>query len=99
MDKKRSKLRIALITILLIAAAIWLFFSFAPSKLRDAVIKEASTWPVVRKIVAMSVQDDYEKKVMDGEFDENQVEVNRYVAKKLTGYTNIALFGLDSRNA
>ncbi|MCI7099420.1 MAG: LCP family protein [Lachnospiraceae bacterium] len=99
MDKKRSKLRIVLITILLIAAAIWLFFSFAPSKLRDAVIKEASTWPVVRKIVAMSVQDDYEKKVMDGEFDENQVEVNRYVAKKLTGYTNIALFGLDSRNA
>lgn len=99
MDKKRSKLRIVLITILLIVAAIWLFFSFAPSKLRNAVIKEASTWPVVRKIVAMSVQDDYEKKVMDDEFDKNQVEVNRHVAKKLTGYTNIALFGLDSRNA
>ncbi|MGN0293608.1 MAG: LCP family protein [Lachnospiraceae bacterium] len=99
MDKKRSKLKIALTAILLIVAAIWLFFSFAPSKYKNAVIKEVSTWPIVRKIVGMTVQDDYEKKVMDESFDANQVEVNQHVAKKLTGYTNIALFGLDSRNA
>ena len=99
MDKKRSKLKIVLIVILLIVAVIWLFFSFAPSKYKNAVIKEISTWPIVRKIVGMTVQDDYEKKVMDESFDSNQVDMNQYVAKKLTGYTNIALFGLDSRDA
>lgn len=98
MEKKRSKLRIALNVIVLIVIAIWLFFNFAPSKYRNAVIKEVSTWPIVRKIVGMTVQDDYEKKVMDESFDADQVEVNQHVAKKLTGYTNIALFGLDSRD-
>ncbi|MDD7389575.1 MAG: LCP family protein [Lachnospiraceae bacterium] len=98
MDKKKNKARIVLLVVLAVLAAVWLFFSFAPSKYKSAVIKEVSTWPFVRKIVGMSVQDDYEKKVMDESFDANQVEVNQHVAKKLTGYTNIALFGLDSRD-
>lgn len=98
MDKKRSKLKIVLIVILAAVAGIWAFFSFADPVYKNAVLKEVSTWPIVRKIVALTVQDDYEKKIMDGKFNEDNVGVNEYVAKKLTGYTNIALFGLDSRD-
>lgn len=98
MDKKRSKLKIVLIVILVLILGIALFFEFADAKYKNAVIKEVSGWPVVRKLVGMSVQDDYEKNVMDKGFDENNVGVKQEVAKKLTGYTNIALFGLDSRH-
>lgn len=98
MDKKRSKLKAALVVILIIAVGVWMFFQFADPAYKNAVIKEVSTWPVVRKIVGMTVQDDYEKKIMDNTFDENNVGVDEHVAKKLTGYTNIALFGLDSRD-
>lgn len=98
MDKKRSKLKIVLIVILLIILGIALFFKFADEKYKNAVIKEISTWPVVRTLVGMTVQEDYDKNVMDTSFDENNVGVKEEVAKKLTGYTNIALFGLDSRH-
>lgn len=98
MDKKRSKLKIVLIVILAAVAGIWAFFRFADPVYKNAVIKEVSTWPIARKIVALTVQDDYEKKIMDDKFNEDNVGVNQYVAKKLTGYTNIALFGLDSRD-
>ncbi len=98
MDKKRSKLKITLIFILIILVGSWMFFRFADSRYKNAVIKEVSSWPLVRKIVGMTIQDDYEKKVMDDQFDEKNVGVNEHVAKMLTGYTNIALFGLDSRD-
>lgn len=98
MDKKRSKFKIVLIVILFLILGTALFFEFADAKYKNAVIKEVSTWPVVRTLVGMTVKDDYEQNVMDTAFDENNVGVNREVAKKLTGYTNIALFGLDSRH-
>lgn len=99
MDKKVSKVRIVLIAVLVILAGSWMFFRFADPVYKNAVIKEVSTWPVVRKIIAMTVQDDYEKSIMDDKFDEDNVSVDEHVAKKLTGYTNIALFGLDSRDS
>lgn len=98
MDKKKSKLKWVLLVVVVLIAGIFLFFKFGDPKYKNALIKEASTWPIVRKLVGMNVQDDYEKNVQDTGFDDSNVGVKEHVARKLTGYTNIALIGLDSRN-
>lgn len=67
-------------------------------EIRNNLIKELSGCSLVRNVLLKSERSDYDKNVKDKDYDENNVEINKKVRRKLTGYTNIALFGLDSRN-
>lgn len=66
--------------------------------MRNGLIKELSGCSLVRNILLSSEKSDYDDNVKDKDFDEEKVDINENVKKKLTGYTNIALFGLDARD-
>ncbi len=65
-------------------------------EIRNGLVKTLSGWSWVRNILLSSEQKDYDKNVKDSDFDESKIDVNENV-RKLTGYTNIALFGIDAR--
>ena len=92
----KKLIRNVLLVLLVLILGFFLLFKFC-SPFRNTVIKEASRWQFVRDLVGKEVEDDYENKMVDGNFDSLNHTVNDGVASKLTGYTNIALFGIDSR--
>lgn len=67
-------------------------------EIRNNLIKELSGCSLVRNVLLTSEREDFDENVKDKEFDEEKVEINKEVRRKLTGYTNVALFGLDARN-
>lgn len=85
--------------ILIVILACLLFWQFGPKSAKNAILKEVSSWPFVRQWIADNFGDDI-KGVQDENFNESNIEINEEVYEKLnlTGYTNIALFGIDSRN-
>lgn len=106
--KKRKKIKIALLvmeTILIILALITggagIYYVTASDakkiEIRNNLIKELSGCSVVRNILLSTEQKEYDENVKDSDFDEGDIDVNKGIKKKLTGYTNIALFGLDAR--
>lgn len=106
--KNRKKFKIAILTIEIIVVIIALIIGgfgvyyavqddAGKIKLRNNLIKELSGCSVVRNILLASEKDDYKKNVQDTDYDESKIKVDKEVKKKLHGYTNIALFGLDSR--
>ena len=92
----KKLIRNVLLVLLVLILGFFLLFKFC-TPFRNTVIKEASRWRFVRDLVGKEVEDDYENKMVDGNFDSINHTVNDGVAGKLTGYTNIALFGIDSR--
>lgn len=93
--KNVSVFFIVVFTVLLYAL---LFWKFGPQNLKNELIKALSRQQVVRNIVAEEIKDDYEEKVQDQDFNKEEIIVNEDVEKKLTGYQNIALFGIDARD-
>lgn len=104
---KRKRLKITLLiiemvfTILaLVVGGLGAYYTTASDarkiEIRNNLVKTLSGWSWVRNILLSSEQEDYDKNVKDSDFDESKIVVNENV-KKLTGYTNIALFGIDAR--
>lgn len=90
-----------LIVLALIVGGIGVYYTTASDErkiqIRNNLIKELSGCSMVRNILLSSEQKDYDENVKDSDYDEDKVDVNEGVKKKLTGYTNIALFGIDAR--
>lgn len=86
---------LSFVVILLIAAL--LFWKFGSQNLKNDLLKVLLRQQVVRNIVAEEVKDEFEK-VQDKDFNEDDIIVNEEVGKKLTGYQNIVLFGIDARD-
>lgn len=84
------------IVVLLLAAL--LFWKFGSQEMKSDLLKALSRQQIVRDIVAEEVKDDYEEKVQDREFDKENIIINEEVEKKLIGYQNIVLFGIDARD-
>lgn len=83
--------------VLAVLLAFLVLFKFSDT-FKNTLIKEASKLEIVRNMVGEKLGDDFEEKLKDKNFDEGNVAIDEKVAAKLTGYTNIALFGLDSRH-
>lgn len=90
-----------LIVLALIVGGIGVYYTTASDErkiaIRNNIIKELSGCSLVRNILLSSEKEDYDDNVKDSDYDEDKVDVNEGVKKRLTGYTNIALFGLDAR--
>lgn len=105
--KKNTKIALLVIeTILIIVALIvggfGIYYTTASDEtkihMRNGLIKELSGCSIVRNIFLSSEHEEYDEKVKDDDFNEENVDINEGVKNKLTGYTNIALFGLDARD-
>lgn len=100
--KKKKALKVTLVILIILVALICgavLFWFFAPSDMKKDVLKALTKQSVVRDVIATQVEDDYENNVQDEDFDKENVAVNEDVSKQLTGYQNIAIFGIDSRDS
>lgn len=85
-------------TVVLAVVLVFLMLFKFSDTFKNTLIKEASKLQIVRNVVEEKLGSDYDEKMQDANFNESDVVVNEKVAEKLTGYTNIALFGLDSRH-
>lgn len=94
----RSILLKILTWILILILACFAFWKLAPDSARNAILKEVSRWPFVRQLIENYMGADF-KGIQDENFNESDILINEEVYEKLnlTGYTNIALFGIDSR--
>lgn len=104
--KKKMKVTLLVIETILIVLAliiggIGVYYTTASDErkiaIRNNIIKELSGCSLVRNILLSSEKEDYDENVKDSDYDEDKVDVNEGIKKRLTGYTNIALFGLDAR--
>lgn len=106
--KNRKKLKIAILGVEIVVVILALIIGgfgvyYAASddagkiRIRNNLIKELSGCSFVRNVLLAGEKGDYDKNVKDKDYDESKIKVNKEVKKKLHGYTNIALFGLDSR--
>lgn len=87
-----------LIFVFVLLTSALLFWEFGPQNLKNDLLKALSRQQIVRNIVAEEVKDDFEEKVQDKDFNKDDIIVNEEVEKKLTGYQNIVLFGIDARD-
>lgn len=81
---------------------IWYSMKNAEEKadFKKDMLAEVTRCSVGRSLISCSTKDLYEEKVMDKDFDKEKVQENEGLdEKKKEGYTNIALFGIDSRGA
>lgn len=99
--KKNSKIKkvviviVAVVFVLALAAVI--VWKTVPNATKKEWLKSLTKSQVVRDIAASEVKDAYTEKVQDTTFNEDEVVVSEEALKKLTGYTNILLFGIDAR--
>ena len=89
-----------LIVLLILILGLVAFWKTADSDTKGSIIKYLSKISWVRSLVESQVGEDYEGKIKDQDFNENDVQINEEVYTKLdlTGYTNLVLFGLDTRH-
>lgn len=99
MKKNKKILKTAGIVLAVLVISLFGFWKLAPTSLKLEVVKTLSTKQVVRDAIENRVGDNYEEKVHDTEFNEEEVVVPEEAAKKLTGYKNIVLFGVDARGS
>ena len=62
------------------------------------MIKKLSEKKVVRTIVAGGVKDDFQEKIQDNDFKEEEIVVNEEVETKITGFRNFVILGIDARD-
>lgn len=100
--KKRIKILSIIFTILSIIVAllviVLILWEFGSAEFKTNVIKFLSKQQIARDIIALEVKDNYENSIQDIEFDSQNIVVNETVEKELSGYRNIVLLGIDSRN-
>ena len=85
-----------LVSLCLLAVLAW---KVMPREARMSLIKMLSRSQVVRDVAGAGVKETYNDKVRDERFEEESIAVTEEAEKKLTGYTNILLFGIDSRDS
>lgn len=106
--KNRKKLKVTLlvvevflIVISLVVGGTGIYYTTASAakkiQIRNDLVKSLSKWSITRDWFLASEKKDYEKNVKDENYKQDDIKVDKVVKKKLTGYTNIALFGIDAR--
>lgn len=95
--RKRQLIRRFILAILLLLIGSFTFLVFSPGSFKLNLIKELSKYKIVRYLIKTQVGDAYEENIYDKEFEDADLSIDEEVEKKLSGFTNIALFGLDSR--
>ena len=99
MKKNKKILKTVCIVLAGLLVFAFIFWKLAPSSFKLKIVKFLSTKQVVRDVIEDRVGDNYEEKVRDTEFKEEEIVVPEEAAKKLTGYKNIVLFGVDARGS
>lgn len=98
MHKKGHKvLKILFLVVFMMVVFAICFWFFAPSSAKKALIKALSKSEIIRDIVADQVEEDFQNNVQDTDFKPEEIIVPEEVEKKLTGYKNVVLFGIDAR--
>ncbi len=98
--KRKKKKKIVLCIIIAIAAAFAAFvliITFVPG-MKMKFAKAVASTDLGKSFIKSKIQDSYEANVWDKDFDESAVEINDGLSIS-SNYTNIALFGVDSRDS
>lgn len=96
--RKRAIIRNILIALAVLIIGGMAFIFFSPGNVKINLVKNLSKLKIVRSIVKSGVGDSFENNILDKEFEDSDLAIDDKVDEKLSGYTNIALFGLDARN-
>ena len=99
MKKYKKTLKITGIVLASIIVLGLVFLKLAPSSVKLQIVKALSKKQVVRDVIEDKVGDNFEEKVRDADFKEEEIVVPEEAAKKLTGFKNIVLFGVDARGS
>lgn len=105
--KIKTGILIAEAVVLVICIAMFGFYIWYSMKtsedkasFKKQLLAEVTRCSIGRSIISCNTKDIYEEKVMDKNFDKDKVKENEGLdKKKKEGYTNIALFGIDSRGS
>lgn len=113
MKKAKRRIKIAVLTIesliILAIIAFGIFYIWykglsqdEKTRFKKDMLAQATGCSVGRQIIGCSTKNTYEDKVMDKNFDKDKVVINEGVQDKKEdeekgSFTNIALFGIDSR--
>lgn len=95
--RRRKLIRNILIMISVVIIGMVGFLKLAPGNIKVDILKGLTKMQFVRNLIELGVGDDFEDKIQDTEFKEEDLAIDAQVETKLSGYTNIALFGIDSR--
>lgn len=108
--KTKRKIKIAILVleglILAMFAGMMIFYIWYSSQsdenkseFKKNMLTEFTQCSVGRSIISCSTKDIYENKVMDKDFDKENVKKNEGLKETDEKYLNIALFGIDARGA
>ena len=96
------KIWIAVLSILAMIIAlvlsILIYWEVSSMQQKAQMIKKLSEKKVVRTIVAGGVKDDFQEKIQDNDFKEEEIVVNEEVETKITGFRNFVILGIDARD-
>lgn len=95
--RKRALIRNFIIVLAVIILGGAAFLIFSPGSIKMSIIKGLTKLDIVRNIIESEVGESFEENILDKEFEDSDLSINAEVEKSLSGFTNIALFGLDSR--
>lgn len=102
-DWKKARKRAIIRNFIIVFAVILLggaaFLILSPGSVKMDMIKGLSKWKIVRNIIKSEVGETFEENIQDKEFEDTDLAIDEVVEDKLSGFTNIALFGLDSRTS
>ena len=99
MEKVLKKIKIICIIVMVICVSVFTAWKMIPVDAKLELIKSLSKREIVRNIVAEEVQSDYEKNILDAEFDDQDIAVGEQIRQKLSGFKNVVLFGIDARDS
>ena len=84
---------IIVVAVLVVLFCVW---KFVPS-VKNTAVKTALKSDTGASVVNAMIGDDYNKNVLDTDFDKSKIVINDGVTAP-EGYTTVALFGIDARN-
>ncbi len=99
MEKVLKKIKTICIIVMVICVSVFTAWKMIPVDAKLELIKSLSKREIVRNIVAEEVQSDYEKNILDAEFDDQDIAVGEQIRQKLSGFKNVVLFGIDARDS
>lgn len=98
MKKTIKVVKVVFLVIVLLIVAAFGFLYLAPGSAKMSLVKLLSQSGIIRSIVAGEIEDDFQDKIQDTNFRPEEILIPEGVEGKLTGYKNIALFGIDARD-
>lgn len=82
-----------ILAIVILALCLWIRSS---SSAKVTLIKELSKSEIVKNIVGEQIKEDFSNNVLDADFRLEDIVIPEEVGERLTGYKNVALFGIDA---